>query len=78
MPSRAVGDGGEPEIQVAGLGGEFAEGANGDAIAHAEVAATCHCTWQTLTGMSWAAKKSSQRRWLSCRRSPGPLTSIIR
>ncbi len=69
---------GEPEIQVAGLGGEFAEGANGDAIAHAEVAATCHCTWQTLTGMSWAAKKSSQRRWLSCRRSPGPLTSIIR
>src|SRR5690606_8161533 len=64
----------EAQVEVARLRGELAERANGDPVAHAST----HCTWQTTTGMSWAAQKSSQRRWLSCKRSPGPFTSIIR
>ena len=77
MPGHALlgsGRRGEAQIQIPFLGSELAQTAHGDAVAHVSV----HCTWHTCTGMSWRAQKAIQRRWLSCSRSPGPFTSIIR
>ena len=70
----------EPQVQVAGLGRELAQGAHrhGVGVGRPDGVGHCHVTWQTATGRSRAMKKSSQRRWLSCSRSPGPFTSTIR
>src|SRR5690606_35854708 len=70
------GRGREAQVQVALLGGEFAQRAHGDGIAHGPLpGALRHCTWQTLTGMPCARQYCSQRIWLSWSLSPGPLTS---
>lgn len=66
----------EAQVEVADLGAEFAQGAHGHGVAHAGVA--CQRTWQTATGSPWTWQNSSQRSWLSCRRSPGALTSTMR
>eukprot|EP01022_Parablepharisma_sp_SALTPOND_P029704 TRINITY_DN743_c2_g1_i1.p1 TRINITY_DN743_c2_g1~~TRINITY_DN743_c2_g1_i1.p1 ORF type:complete len:1374 (+),score=494.59 TRINITY_DN743_c2_g1_i1:672-4793(+) len=70
----------EAQVEVALLGGELAQGPHRDgiacAIAHA--ASAVHCRQHTETGIAWRAQQASQRCWLSCRRSPGPLTSIMR
>ncbi len=42
------GRGCEAQVQIADLGGEFAERAHRDPIAHAMTSA--HCTWQTAIG----------------------------
>ena len=79
------GRGGEAHVQVAALRREFAQGANGDFVRQMRTcgdqpgtSGASHDTWQTLTGMPWAAQKVSQRIWLSWSRSPGPFTSIKR
>src|SRR5262249_13184004 len=63
----------EAPVQIASFRGELAQGAYGDGVGHA-----CQRTLQTQTGISRATQKLSQRIWLSCSRSPGPLTSIRR
>ena len=70
----------EPQVQVAGLGGELAQGAHRHSVGvgRPDGVGHRHVTWQTATGRSRAMKKSSQRRWLSWSRSPGPFTSTIR
>jgi hypothetical protein len=48
----------ETQIEIAALGGEFAQRAHGDGVIHA---APCHCTKHTLTGIACCAQNSSQR-----------------
>lgn len=72
----STGCGRKAVVQVALAGGEVTQGTHRHAIAAHGWG--CQRTWQTSTGIPWRQKKSIQRRWLSCRRSPGPLTSIIR
>ncbi|MNH01920.1 hypothetical protein D3C79_611450 [compost metagenome] len=64
---------GETQVEIADLGAEFAQRPHRHTVAHG-----AHCTWQTSTGRPCPAQNSIQRSWLSCRRSPGPLTSIMR
>jgi len=65
----------EAKVEVALLGAEFAQRTHRDAVGHVQSA---RATWQTLIGSSCRRAYSIQRCWLSCSRSPGPLTSIMR
>src|SRR5690348_16902841 len=66
----------EAPIQIALFRGELAQRSYGNGVGHE--AAARQLTLQTQTGISRATQKLSQRIWLSCSRSPGPLTSISR
>ncbi len=65
----------EAQVEVADLGTELAQGTHRHAVAQA---ASLQRTWQTATGSPCCWQNASQRNWLSCRRSPGPLTSTMR
>ncbi|MNH11283.1 hypothetical protein D3C79_707920 [compost metagenome] len=66
----------EAQVQIAHLGAELAQCSHCHAITHG--VGVIQRTWHTATGRPCSLQKSIQRSWLSCRRSPGPLTSIIR
>ena len=74
----------EAQVEIAASRGELAHRPHRDDIAHADspAASACatpspaHSTSITRTGMPCAMQYASQRVWLSCRRSPGPFTSI--
>src|SRR3569833_4226837 len=67
------GRGCEAPVEIALLSGKLAQRPYGNDVRHAR-----QLTLQTQTGISRATQKLSQRIWLSCSRSPGPLTSIRR
>ncbi|SPU50787.1 Uncharacterised protein [Bordetella trematum] len=62
----------EAQVQVAAAGRELAQAAHGHAQAHA----SSQAIWHTCTATPRARQCCSQPIWLSCSRSPGPLTSI--
>jgi len=75
----------EAHVEVAAFGGELAQRAHGDGVAHgarnacaadASPGDSGQRTCKTETGIRCCTQYASQRRWLSCRRSPGPFTSI--
>ena len=86
-----AGGGGEAQVQVARAGGEGAQGAHRDCQRGRRLKGCGHTaavpmrgsmpgasrqrTWHTLAGRPWAWQYCSQRIWLSCSLSPGPLTS---
>jgi hypothetical protein len=83
------GRGRKAQIEIAAPRGEFAHRPHGDHVSHAAasvpaVAPVSFCapassaqrTSSTRTGMPCCAQYASQRIWLSCKRSPGPFTSI--
>src|SRR6185437_15143623 len=67
--------GGEAAIEVALFCRELAQRTHGYGVSQDR---SIHLTLQTHTGISLATQKFSQRIWLSCRRSPGPFTSMSR
>ncbi len=66
----------EAKIEVAHLGREFAQRADGDGVLHVRPASGT--TLHTATSIPRDAQKPSQRIWLACSRSPGPFTSMRR
>ena len=86
-----AGRGSEAQVQVARAGREGAQGTHRHCqrgcgwkgCGHVPVApmrgsmpgASSQRTWHTLAGRPWAWQYCSQRIWLSCSLSPGPLTS---
>src|SRR5690606_8397609 len=74
-PFLAAGRQMKTQIEIATAGRKLAQGSDRHRVVHA---GSVQRTKQTATGMSCCAKYESQRRWLSCSRSPGPFTSIMR